>query len=240
MIRNIGSLIVDELRLQFVTRFFLQDRQFARLLDLGCGEKPFQYLYGDCVKESVGIDLPSSPHNRSDVDVFASGMALPFENESFDVVLCSEVMEHVPEPGLLLGEIFRVLSPGGKLILTTPFMVAEHETPIDYFRYTRYGLRFLLSKSGFTVDTLQPFGELFGVMSSVIVQLQMKFWTFLANRVHLKILATEFNPFVFMFAVLPQWAYLGIVKAARKTARGRTGFERLSYSTKGFGAVGSK
>jgi len=237
MIRNIGSHIVDVLRLDFITSFFHSLGECQRLLDLGCGEKPFKFIYEGKVENYIGMDMPSSPHHQDQVDVFANGEVLPFQSESFDVVLCSELMEHVTEPTLLLTEINRILVPGGRLILTTPFLVPEHETPIDYFRYTRFGLSHLLNKAGFQILELEPFGELFGVFLSFIIQIQMKFWHLTSKKIHLKWLATEYNPFVFLFVLLPQWSYLSLIGLIRKSERGERIYKNLSYTTKGFGVV---
>ena len=65
-------------------------------------------------------------------------------------------MEHVTEPRIFLAEAFRVMKRGGTALLTTPFMWGEHEQPHDYFRFTRYGLRYLAEKAGFEVIEIEP------------------------------------------------------------------------------------
>lgn len=130
----------------------------GRLLDIGCGLKPFRPLFAPYVDEHVGVDHPDSPHALSSVDVLATAYEIPLPDGSFDTVLMSEVLEHLEEPQAALSEAFRLLAPGGKLILTTPFIWVLHEEPRDFYRYSPYGLRYLLSGAGFDVVDVIPVG----------------------------------------------------------------------------------
>lgn len=122
----------------------------GRLLDVGCGSKPYQSLFA--VDAYVGLDIDSEvTRKRGIADHFYDGNAFPFPDASFDSVLCNQVLEHVFNPDEFLGEISRVLKPGGKLLLTVPFVWDEHEQPYDYARYSSFGLRALLEKQGFRV-----------------------------------------------------------------------------------------
>lgn len=127
----------------------------GRLLDIGCGRKPYRDLFPQ-VEEYVGVDLPSTGYGTGSVDVLGDGQRLPFRDASFDTVFCSEVLEHVPEPGRLVLEVARILKPGGTLILTTPQTWGLHEAPHDYFRYTEYGLRYLVERAGLAMVLIQP------------------------------------------------------------------------------------
>lgn len=143
--------------------FLLRDiqgalRQFAlgRLLDLGCGNKPYESLYGPLTSERVGCDVVQSDRNK--VDVVCPATALAFPNESFDSVLSTQVMEHVVDHRQMLREAYRVLRPGGVCILTVPFAWELHEEPYDFFRFTRHGLRQLFTDAGFQVEYIKPNG----------------------------------------------------------------------------------
>jgi len=68
-----------------------------------------------------------------------------------DTVTLFQVLEHIAEPQQLLDEVYRILKPGGRLIITVPFMWHIHEAPHDYYRYTRYGLEYMLRKAGFLI-----------------------------------------------------------------------------------------
>ena len=122
----------------------------GRTLDVGCGSKPYQALFA--ASEYVGLDL-DTPDNRArkQADVFYDGNAFPFPLHSFDSVVCSQVLEHVFVPERFLGEIFRVLRPGGCVLLTVPFVWDEHEQPNDFGRYSSFGLRYLFEKAGFKI-----------------------------------------------------------------------------------------
>lgn len=120
----------------------------GRLLDVGCGQKPYNRLFE--VDEYVGLEI-DTPENRvlKQADHYYDGTRFPFPDASFDGVLCNQVLEHVFEPTAFLSEIHRVLRPGGRLLLTVPFVWDEHEQPCDYARYTSFGLRHLLEGGGF-------------------------------------------------------------------------------------------
>jgi SAM-dependent methyltransferase len=122
----------------------------GRLLDVGCGTKPYQQLFR--VNSYVGLDIDSSiSRQRGVADYYYDGKLFPFADDSFDSILCNQVLEHVFNPDEFLGEIMRVLKPGGKLLLTVPFVWDEHEQPNDYARYSSFGLRALLEKQSFKV-----------------------------------------------------------------------------------------
>ncbi|MBI1221599.1 MAG: methyltransferase domain-containing protein [Bacteroidetes bacterium] len=125
----------------------------GRVLDVGCGRKPYRSLF--TCKEYIGLDIenPGHSHENEDVDVFYDGKVFPFENASFNNALCNQVLEHVFNPDEFLSEINRVLQPGGKLLLTVPFAWDEHEQPYDYARYSSFGLKHLMEKHGFSIET---------------------------------------------------------------------------------------
>lgn len=125
------------------------------LLDLGCGETQYKDVFLKQVDRYIGIDVPSSFYEVSNIDVYASGEALPFHSGSFDTVICTQVLEHVKEPSVIMGEISRVLKNGGHLILTAPFSEPKHDEPYDYYRYTDHGLRYLSEKNGLAVISIR-------------------------------------------------------------------------------------
>lgn len=131
----------------------------GRVMDLGCGSKPYRNLFS--CDEYIGVDFenPGHPHLNEQIDVFYDGKNLPFENESFDVVFCSEVFEHVFNLPELLKEINRVLKRGGKLIFTCPFAFPEHEQPNDFARYTSFAIADLMTNNGYSIDTYNKSGN---------------------------------------------------------------------------------
>ena len=122
----------------------------GRVLDVGCGSKPYEKLFA--AAEYVGLEI-DTPENRARkrADVYYDGTTFPFESESFDSIVCNQVLEHVFDPDRLLGEARRVLKPGGRMLLTVPFAWDEHEQPHDYARYASFGLFALLREAGFEI-----------------------------------------------------------------------------------------
>jgi SAM-dependent methyltransferase len=120
------------------------------VLDVGCGRKPYRDFVP--ARNYVGVDI-DTPVTRAlaAADVFYDGRRLPFPDQQFDAVFCSQVLEHVFTPDEFLAEIHRVLRPGGTLLLAVPFLWDEHEQPADFARYSSFGLRALLESSGFAV-----------------------------------------------------------------------------------------
>jgi SAM-dependent methyltransferase len=120
------------------------------VIDLGCGTSQYKNDILKISEDYIGVDWKNSLHDQSNVDVFADlCKTLPFDDHVSDTVTSFQVLEHIPEPAFFLSECFRILKPEGYLILTVPFMWHVHEQPHDYFRYTRYGLKYLLEKTGF-------------------------------------------------------------------------------------------
>lgn len=123
------------------------------LIDIGCGNKPYESLF----PKWYYIGLNPSVVDASP-DVIGDAMNLPFANQQADAVLCTQVLEHVPRPWELMSECYRVIKPGGYLILSAPFYWPLHEEPWDFFRYTKHGLRSLSVEAGFEVRTLMADG----------------------------------------------------------------------------------
>ncbi len=128
----------------------------GRLLDVGCGTKPYAPLFAPYVDEHVGVDHPDSPHALTAVDVLATAYEIPLESASFDTALLTEVLEHLERPEHALREVLRLLRPGGAVIVTTPFLWPLHEEPRDFFRYSEYGLRHVLEAAGFERVEVTP------------------------------------------------------------------------------------
>lgn len=141
----------------------------GELLDVGCGEKPYYKLFKPYIDKYVGFDFGQTAGKRiKHADVIGDALNLPFCNNSFDTVLSTEVLEHVPTPSKMLSEIFRVLKPGGNLILTTPFFWPLHEEPYDYFRYTSHGLTHLAKENGFKVLKLEKTAGFFATCGQIL------------------------------------------------------------------------
>ena len=141
-----------------LTRKITRPRQMAFLtkyahdgttLDVGCGSA----LYRGLFPHVTTLDHAARPGVQVDIVADAHDLSM-ISDMSFDVVLCTEVLEHLHTPAKAIAEFHRVLKPGGLLLLTTRFIFPIHDAPGDYYRYTQYGLRHLLAD--FTIEELSP------------------------------------------------------------------------------------
>jgi SAM-dependent methyltransferase len=120
------------------------------LYDLGCGEAPYREFFLGYAEKYIGVDWAGSYH-ATKADIAADmNMPLPIESAVAGTVVSLSVMEHLCEPQNMLNEAYRILKPGGTMILQVPFMWWVHEAPYDYYRYTRFGLKYMFEKASFT------------------------------------------------------------------------------------------
>lgn len=135
-----------------------------RTLDIGCANSAYSRHFPN----RVGLDIEPG----TGVDVVADAHDLPFPDSSFELVLCTEVLEHLHTPQRGIDEMYRVLAPGGTLLLTTRFVFPLHDTPHDYFRYTKYGLKHLMK--AFEEVTLEEETSSFGTVGVLFQRLAMQ------------------------------------------------------------------
>lgn len=130
----------------------------GRLLDFGCGRKPYRRLFA--VQEYMGLDIDHHGHDHRGeaIDVYYHGTTLPFADGHFDAVFSSEVFEHVFNLKDMLRELHRVTRSGGLLLFTCPFAWGEHEAPFDYARYTSFGIRDVVQQAGFEIVSAEKTG----------------------------------------------------------------------------------
>ncbi|MEP7147024.1 MAG: class I SAM-dependent methyltransferase [bacterium] len=135
----------------------------GRLLDLGCGNKPYSNIYNEVCESSTGCDVPFSIHQNSNVEVlcYAEDLDRHFEPASFNCVLCTEVLEHTLDDKKVVDNIYKILNNNGILIISAPFIYVLHEAPHDYRRYTYYGLLNILESNGFKIRSAFSTGGTF-------------------------------------------------------------------------------
>jgi SAM-dependent methyltransferase len=160
---------------QGLVRALERARPHARgaLLDVGCGSRPFAWLFDGRVERYWGTDLRSSAYLAGrPPDAYARAEAQPIRSGSMDTVLGLSVLTYLPEPQRLLEEAHRVLKPGGMLLLEFTQMVPLHDEPHDYLRFTPHGARWMLERAGFEPLEFVPVGSLWArVGSSLTVPL---------------------------------------------------------------------
>jgi SAM-dependent methyltransferase len=157
---GIGSRFIGDIQAKSYERA-LRDHARGRLLDVGCGKVPLYGVYRDLVQENVCVDWQNTLHPSIHLDyVVDLGVPLPFEDESFDTILLTDVLEHLAEPSMALKEMARILRPDGKLIIGVPFFYWIHEAPHDYHRFTEFALRQMCKVTGLDIVSLRAYGGL--------------------------------------------------------------------------------
>lgn len=129
------------------------------LLDLGCGKSPLYEIYSKHILSSTSADWEGTLHKNNNIDVACDlTQKLPFDDETYDTVILSDVLEHLPNPENLFSEIYRILKIDGTLLLNTPFLYGIHEAPHDYYRYTQFALKRLANISKFKIIKIETTG----------------------------------------------------------------------------------
>jgi len=114
-----------------------------RLLDVGCGPKPYESFFAPYAVSYVGVDPVDNPR----AELRGPVEDLPVDDGTFDVVLCSQVLEHCDDPARAVSELYRVTAPGGRLLLSTHGVQVYHPSPVDYWRWTHAGLEKVLREN---------------------------------------------------------------------------------------------
>jgi len=149
------------------TRDFLKNNSRlvrGRVLDYGAGRCKYRTLLSSKADEYLSFDLFKAEHINITGDIHSSG--LPDQN--FDTIVCTQVLEHSRNPFLVVGEIKRMLKPGGVAILTAPFMYPYHPDPEDNFRLSVYGLASFFTTTEFQIIKSGGYGGFFSLLSEII------------------------------------------------------------------------
>jgi len=144
------------------------------VLDLGAGRMAWKSLLLAQAQRYFSADIERGhPDLNAVVDATA---VLPFRDESFTVVFCCCVLEHVPEPHKVLTEISRVLETGGLAIISLPFVFQLHDAPCDFFRFTRFGVERLATAAGFEIAEIVTIGGLFHLFFNIPSAIMSLLW----------------------------------------------------------------
>ncbi len=147
-----------------ITEKAINDYASGQVLDVGCGTMPFKDLIkkNSNVNEYHTIDIEKRVPM---VDFVGDAQNMDMiENNTYDTLLCIEVLDHVQNPYKVLNELKRIIKDGGYLILSVPHLSRLHEEPHDYYRFTKYGLKFLFENAGFNIIDISPRGGLFSFL----------------------------------------------------------------------------
>jgi SAM-dependent methyltransferase len=166
-IRDLASTIKFNSSRRYLYEFVRQAAESlppdALMLDAGAGQNPYKHLFDHVRYEST--DFLKVDKAYGEVSYVCDLSSIPVGAERYELVLLTQVLEHLPEPRLVLRELHRILKPGGMLWLSAPLFFAEHEVPYDYYRYTQFGFRHLLQSSGFRVERIEWLEGYYGTLS---------------------------------------------------------------------------
>jgi 2-polyprenyl-3-methyl-5-hydroxy-6-metoxy-1,4-benzoquinol methylase len=154
----------------------------GKLIDVGCGQKPFKHLFEN-IDSYYGVDIVEN----SQADLICDVLDLKIEDSSADTVLCTQVLEHVSEPNTLMCELSRICKKGGVVLLTAPHICRIHLEPYDFFRFTRFGLKYLFERNGFEIIEIEEIGGFF---------LTMTYLTNFYLRKRIGVFSYAINPFI--------------------------------------------
>jgi len=175
-----------------ITMFLTKGKRY-RLLDYGCGFRPYKYIFDRFDVEYIGADIGDNPYAGIRIE---PGEKVPFPDCEFDIIMSSQVLEHVEDPLLYMEECRRLLKESGLLFISTHGTWQYHAHPHDYQRWTSLGLKNLITKSGFEILKFKPMiGQL-----ALTSQLRISFFnSFFSNTVPL--LRIFFYPISFLYQI---------------------------------------
>ncbi len=224
-IKFYGRMILD---LQILTIYTDIKKEFpyykGKVLDIGCGQSPYKYLLNKMETEYKGIDVAeASDFDYINKDItFFDGKNIPFDNNTFDAIICTEVLEHVYEHQHLVDEIYRVSKPGAKGIITIPFSARYHYIPHDFYRYTPSALERIFGK--FSKIEIIPRGtDVLSICAKIIV-------LFYRNMLPDNIIKIIFLPF--WIAILPVLGITVLVAHISRIFNLGSDLDPLGYTVK--------
>jgi len=147
----------------FIKRSSRKVRTGAKVLDAGAGPCPYKHMFSHCNYEATDFNDPYGM-----MDFVCRLDKIPKKNNSYDSIVCIEVLEHVENPEKVLKEFNRLLKKEGSLYLTTPQAWMVHQKPYNFFYFTNFGLEYLLKKAGFKRFIVKPMGGYFWFLADVI------------------------------------------------------------------------
>jgi SAM-dependent methyltransferase len=138
----------------------------GNLLDIGCGNKPYEKALTN-ITSYTGVDIIQSSDSK--VDILCPANNIPLNSSTFDTVISTQTIEHVEDHQGLVNEAFRLLTPSGYFILSGPLYWPLHEEPYDFFRFTKYGFKYILENAGFKIVEIKSNGGKWSVAGQALL-----------------------------------------------------------------------
>lgn len=147
----------------------------GKLLDLGCGFVPFYAWYKDYIEDNICVDWADTYHKNEFLDIIHDiSKDLPFENETFDSILSSAVLEHIYDPQHVITECARVLKKDGYLTISSNFSYWEHEEPYDYLIHTQYFFKRIAKELNLEILEIEPCGDGLCVIADISAKIHFE------------------------------------------------------------------
>lgn len=179
-----------------IERFLNENSKFinGKIIDLGCGEMNYKFFLLRYAEQYFGVDWGSSFHEiKADLITDLNYPIEQIESESFNTVFSISVLEHLSNPENLISESYRILKPGGHILLQIPFQWRVHEIPFDFQRYTNFGLELLFKNNKFKQVQIIPTN---GVFLTIALKINYLLLNLVRGpkliRIMLKLLLTPF------------------------------------------------
>ncbi|MFA5993856.1 MAG: methyltransferase domain-containing protein [Parcubacteria group bacterium] len=147
--------------LNFVKSNAKKIKSEEKIIDIGAGELRYKRYFDHCEYTSQDLCVGDGEWYFDDIDIKSSVYDIPVENNYFDYILCTQVLEHLEFPEKAFEEFSRILKRGGKMFLTVPLGQGEHQSPHDFYRYTKYALKSLGNRHGLELKVVMPQGGIF-------------------------------------------------------------------------------
>jgi len=176
---NIVGTQNESNRIKWLEKTLKKIPKNSKILDAGAGEQQFKefcshlnyvsqdFAQYDGIGDSKGLQIEK--WDQTQLDIVSDIISIPEPDKSFDVILCTEVFEHLPEPILAIKEFSRLLRPDGCLILTAPFCSLTHFSPYHFYTgFNRYFYETHLPAHGFKIIELEPNGNFFEYLAQEI------------------------------------------------------------------------
>ncbi len=153
----------------------------SRVLDVGAGSCPYRNVFAHCDYQTQDFTALKGEQLRygsyGTIDYVCDAAAIPVEAATFDVVMCTEVLEHVPHPDRVIAEFGRILRTGGRLLLTAPLGSGLHQEPYHFYGgFTPFWYRKFLGEAGFTDIKVEPNGNFFAMFSQEALRFLRLSW----------------------------------------------------------------
>lgn len=194
---NFNREVIDEFIIDTVRK---EVRPGSRILDAGAGTVRYRHHFPDCdyvtqdLKEYKGL---GGKFQYGNIDYISDINSIPIEDNSIDVVICTEVLEHIPQPDLAIKEFSRILKPGGRTYITAPLGSGIHQSPLHYYGgFSPSWYHHVFKKYGFGDIVLRPKKRFFALYS------QQTQWAFIYLGKSRKFIHRVLRPVYFICRVV--------------------------------------